>query len=1235
MNIIKVKVNFEKGVCDTTGINLITGDYNSTKMVFDFVNNPTGIKILEMKSPSDSLVYVGEIINNEVILVGKKPVTTVHEEVTYTKYVDNEDNVYWYDEETEKIYNSEFVEQQGISLDSLTIVMEDASLFSEDGTYIFEISLYGDNSKLTSVYSKIKVKPEQVLIDGEYVTQYLPIFDQLLNEVAGTLEDMDETLVIANAAINAANNLNIDASKSGKVATVTLTKKDASTKVVTLSDGTSLMFNWDGTKLGIKTDEDEDYTYVDLQGIQGETGPMGAPFTIKKTYSSVAEMNADFNNMEVGDYVMITSTVETEDNAKLYCKGTEQWIFITDFSGATGIQGPTGATPNISIGTVTSGDTPNVTRTGTNENPILNFTLVKGDKGDTGNTGPTGNGISSITKTSTSGYVDTYTITYTNGTTSTFEVTNGEVSQEQLDKVQRQVDYDETAINTLPITSTTGTDITLNGTAEAPLDIVLSPSALEQDTSTQSSNLFDENKYLTVSFTTGTYKYALANFKGNRTLYVKSQLKAGKTAISGLYVAITNNGSQPNSGTTKYAISNGNVSAGDTSKDFTGYDNLYIAFYPTSKTWEEILEVYDIWVATTDDSYTPFTPDSPSPDYPQDIRTITGDNTIVVEGKNLLPNNYVELPSIAVEKSDGTIVFNGTLSSNTSYQLKRLTLPAGTYIFSSNKSFPNESYFLINNYSAGNTKTFTLEEETYFEVRLVLLAGTYTNSSCKLQIEKGSTATTYKPYTSQTLPINLGTLEYCKIGNYADEFVKAVSKKNLFNESQLLLANNWSLNSSGYYNGTFTDFHSKWGTNGFNVNIDGSKQYTISLDYYVSGGNAIIRFIYSDDTYSNYNLGSTTLSHISLTSTYGKTISKIIGSYTTGGSNTLYIKNIMLNEGLTALPYEPYPDNKWYLKKNIGKAILDETGYWSEYIPTSENWRQYYKPFNLIHSTEVSLARSDYFINNIIGNRGSILNSVYTYNGGIAFNPAGINSMEAWKTWISTHNTTVYYVNATPEYVLLNDTLQGQLEDISYALGYDNQTNIIQVNDNLPFIISATGLKPVPTKTSELQNDSGFLTSSDITNVAYKNADNNFSTGQTINGDLQVYGDITNTGSSYETHAEKIYTKDDYIVTRDGAVSGLGSGDYTGFEATKYDGTNNGRLVFDNTGTARVGDVGDEVPLLARDESSNMTNNYLMAWDSTNLVAKTVCGIAFVTQAEYDALISGGTYDNNTLYMII
>lgn len=62
---------------------------------------------------------------------------------------------------------------------------------------------------------------------------------------------------------------------------------------------------------------------------------------------------------------------------------------------------------------------------------VLTFGIPRGNTGATGPQGPqgnkgdTGNGIVSIAKTGTSGLVDTYTITFTDGTTTTFTVTNG------------------------------------------------------------------------------------------------------------------------------------------------------------------------------------------------------------------------------------------------------------------------------------------------------------------------------------------------------------------------------------------------------------------------------------------------------------------------------------------------------------------------------------------------------------------------------------------------------------------------------------------------------------------------------------------------------------------------------------------------------------------------------------------------------------------------------------------
>lgn len=83
------------------------------------------------------------------------------------------------------------------------------------------------------------------------------------------------------------------------------------------------------------------------QGVQGPKGEQGEPFRIKKTYSTIESMIADYDNMQIDDHVMINGNVEQEDNAKLFCKTnvedpTYKWVYLGDFSGATGIQGPQG-----------------------------------------------------------------------------------------------------------------------------------------------------------------------------------------------------------------------------------------------------------------------------------------------------------------------------------------------------------------------------------------------------------------------------------------------------------------------------------------------------------------------------------------------------------------------------------------------------------------------------------------------------------------------------------------------------------------------------------------------------------------------------------------------------------------------------------------------------------------------------------------------------------------------------
>lgn len=79
---------------------------------------------------------------------------------------------------------------------------------------------------------------------------------------------------------------------------------------------------------------------------------------------------------------------------------------------------------------------PYVTNTGTNTDPVFHLYLPRSPQGETGN------GIDRIEKTSTSGLVDTYTIYYTDGTTYTYTVTNGQSGSGSGD--MNEADYDPT-----------------------------------------------------------------------------------------------------------------------------------------------------------------------------------------------------------------------------------------------------------------------------------------------------------------------------------------------------------------------------------------------------------------------------------------------------------------------------------------------------------------------------------------------------------------------------------------------------------------------------------------------------------------------------------------------------------------------------------------------------------------------------------------------------------------------
>lgn len=105
-----------------------------------------------------------------------------------------------------------------------------------------------------------------------------------------------------------------------------------------------------------------------------------------------------------------------------------------------------------------------------------------------------------------------------------------------------------------------------------------------------------------------------------------------------------------------------------------------------------------------------------------------------------------------------------------------------------------------------------------------------------------------------------------------------------------------------------------------------------------------------------------------------------------------------------------------------------------------------------------------------------------------------------------------------------------------------------------------------------------------------------------VGGNLTLTGDLVVDGEVRRVETQSLEVAENEIVTRKDATTGLGIDDdagnkYTGLRARKYDGTNDGRLVFDKDGVARVGDVGSEQPLATRVETP--ANGTLAIWNST------------------------------------
>lgn len=422
-------------------------------------------------------------------------------------------------------------------------------------------------------------------------------------------------------------------------------------------------------------------------------------------------------------------------------------------------------------------------------------------------------------------------------------------------------------------------------------------------------------------------------------------------------------------------------------------------------------------------------------------------------GKNLLniPDGTYSNNGITAVSSNGIITLNGT-ATNTSFiviTLLKEIVAANQTLTISNNNQENISdnltemrlvttvgdYIPCSFKQINNSTTRTNLTGTYNRLQIRTSSGvSFNNFIIKPQLEKGTQPTSYSPYFT---PIELN-----KIGDYKDSIKKSTGK-NLFDK------NNVSIISRAYINSSTGEIVSG-GTSSVINNIS----------------------VISDTTYTLTAVGKNKIAFYDSNNNYLSNITSNLTTFTTPANckyikiqlatETLDINTIQLEIGSTATTYEPY-GKVWYVEKNIGKVVLNGNEAWG-YDSNS----LFFVSSNAIsnYSRSNNIPYCDYYkgVSNVNAG-GNINNNEIAFNNNVSNNRlyvknTNITSASDFKTWLSTHNTEVLYVLATPEYTEITNTeLIEDLETLYTAKSQEGTTNISITSEDLEMILNVSALK--------------------------------------------------------------------------------------------------------------------------------------------------------------------------------
>lgn len=451
---------------------------------------------------------------------------------------------------------------------------------------------------------------------------------------------------------------------------------------------------------------------------------------------------------------------------------------------------------------------------------------------------------------------------------------------------------------------------------------------------------------------------------------------------------------------------------------------------------------------------------TPTPSAPVAVKTVTGENVVKICGKNLLDiknNLKASDGGLNFSYSNDKLVVSGTPTrsyANVTNEINTF-LAAGQYTLSLSEAVSHRVYIWVRYtdgaaaslgiINAGGTSTTTTFAKDVAQIRLdfsVITTGVALSESFSVQLEKGSSSSSFEPYQEQSYEVNLG--------------------KNLFDKDNANVGNLW-INISGSKIASSGDARTLY------IPCEGNTTYTVSKVQSARFAVATTADVPANDVATLESSQSNTATNITITTS--STAKYLCVFFYHASYDTLTPEQIMgtiqIEKGSTATTYAPYftpielckigtyqdyiykDGSDWKIHKACDKYVFDSSALnWNTGSGTG-GWVMGYNGQSPFYN-KIALGTPSYqsFCSHFDFQRSG---DTWTGDGKCGFNSGGAfwcrNSAKTTKQdfldWLGQANPTVYYALATPTDTEITDaTIVAQLNALANGYTYNPQTNI-------------------------------------------------------------------------------------------------------------------------------------------------------------------------------------------------